>query len=647
MTDNAHGSRPQFSMFARVVAACVCLTTLLLLECAVHAAAAPLPANSPVLPPGLMGVVKDPNGKSVAGVNVAAQSAEQLFITSVFTDESGEYVFPHLAAGHYKVWAQAKSYSTSRVSVVLDGTRTMIKDFALGRLDNIDPRLDGSDWFESLPEDSAHHKRMKQILFVACTGCHGIDVILNNKFDEPGWKKIVHAMSSATYTGWTGIANKTPAQMGWEGQIIAHHEDELATYLAEMRGPGKSPMVLKPRPGPTGEAARAVITQYNLPGPEQDNVMSWWSGGDWEYGPTTGMHGTVGVHDVLAAPNGTAWFYQSRTTFETNRTLGSLNPQTGEMAAYRLNLPSGRIMYFEQVGPGMGDYARYMWMHTGQDIVRQDLQNEAFMRFPKPAVMGNMPNSTDGDDKGRVWTNGNFGAVFFDPYAPMDPNVQYPGWHLFQQFTPGDGTTYGVTADADDNGWWSESYTDHVGYHNIRTGETKEFLIRDAEFEARKALATEADVTFYDSIGAETWARNSAEPLPYSEMPRRLSADKYGDTVWIPDWAASSLTEINIHTFNVTYHQLPFKQHPYKTTVDAHHNVYTDTQVGDGVYKWSMRDQTWTYYQLPTHGCSSRHMSYDTVREEIWVPCDQANTVDRIQNRSVDDIRALKAAAIR
>jgi streptogramin lyase len=612
-------------------------------------AAAASPASkaaTPMLAPGLMGVVKGPDGKPLAGVNVAAQNSEQLFITSVFTDDRGEYVFPHLVAGHYKVWAQAKTYATDRGTISLDGTQTGVKDFSLGTLENFEAQLDGSDWFDSLPEDTANHKRMKQILFVACTGCHGLDVVLNNRFDEAGWKMVVHSMTAATYTGWTGVADKTPAQMGWEGQIIAHHEDELAKYLAEMRGPGKSPMTLKPRPGPTGEAGRAVITQYNLPGPEQDNVMSWWSGGDWEYGPTTGMHGTVGVHDVLAAPNGTAWFYQSRTTFETNRTLVSLNPDTGKMTAYRLNTPNGRILFVEQVGPGMGPFAKYMWMHTGQDIIRQDLDNNTFMRFPKPAVMGFMPNSSDGDDKGRVWINGTFGAVFFDPYAPMDPNNQYPGWHLFQQLTPGDGTTYGVTADADDNGWWSESYTDHVGYHNLKTGETREFLMRDPGFEARKALATKEDLTFYDSIGAETWARNSAEPLPFSEMPRRLSADKYGNTVWVPNWAASSLAEIDIHTFKVTYHELPYKQHPYKTTVDAHHNVYTDTQVGDGVYRWSMVNKTWTYFQLPTHGCSSRHMSFDTVKEEIWVPCDQSNTVDRIQTRSVEDIRALKAAAV-
>ena len=137
-------------------------------------------AQAPLLPPGLMGVVTGPDGKPLAGVNVAAQESHQLFMTSVFTDEKGQYVFPHLGSGDYKIWAQTKTYATGRGTITLDGTHTGSRDFSLGKLDNFEAQLDGSDWFESLPEDTADHRRMKQILFVACTGCHGVDVILNN-----------------------------------------------------------------------------------------------------------------------------------------------------------------------------------------------------------------------------------------------------------------------------------------------------------------------------------------------------------------------------------------------------------------------------------------------------------------------------------
>jgi hypothetical protein len=40
-------------------------------------------------------------------------------------------------------------------------------------------------------------------------------------------------------------------------------------------------------------------------------------------------------------------------------------------------------------------------------------------------------------------------------------------------------------------------------------------------------------------------------------------------------------------------------------------------------------------------------MSFDDNLNEAWVPCDQADTVDRIQFRTAEQIAALKAAAAR
>jgi hypothetical protein len=33
--------------------------------------------------------------------------------------------------------------------------------------------------------------------------------------------------------------------------------------------------------------------------------------------------------------------------------------------------------------------------------------------------------------------------------------------------------------------------------------------------------------------------------------------------------------------------------------------------------------------------------------EIIWAPCDQANTVDRIKTRSIEEVRSLEAAAVK
>lgn len=379
-----------------------------------------------------------------------------------------------------------------------------------------------------------------------------------------------------------------------------------------------------------------------MPIAERGNEMPWYNGADWMLGPSTGMHGMVGVHDVLVNAAGTAWISQSRTTFETNRTLVRLDPKTGEMKAIRLAGADGKIIFVEQMGP---DPAGNLWMHSTESLIRLNPSNETFTLFPMPRVMGGMANSTDADSKGRVFVNGRFGVAGFDPAEQNRTGVAYPGWHLFQQLTPGNGTTYGVTVDRDDNVWWSESYADKVAKRDMKTGKVSEIDMHDPGYDARKALVTPADLAFYDSIGAETWAANSAEPLPYANMPRRLSADTRGNTVWVPDWADSNLAEIDIHTLKVTYHPLPIRVHPYKTTVDKRHNVWTDTALADAVFKFNPATQEWTMYRLPSHGCGSRHISFDDVRGDLWLPCDQSDKVARFQFRTAGEIRALAAAA--
>ncbi len=593
--------------------------------------------------PGLMGAIKGADGKPLNGIAVTAQASNQMFKTTVYTNEKGEYVFPHLVAGTYKVWAQAVGFTTERTSAMLDGSHSATHDFVLKTLANYEAELTGAEWFAALPDDTASHRRAKQILYVACSGCHGFDVVLNNRFDEAGWLAIIKSMESADYRGYRGGDDISTDQLNWEGQIIRYHRNDLAKYLTEMRGPGHSPMVLKPMARPTGDAARVVVTQYDLPVAERENEMPRYTGDDWMKGYSTGMHGMVGVHDVVADPAGFAWITQSRTTFETNRTLVKLNAQTGEMKVFKLTNSNGGPIFFEQMSSGT-DPTGNLWFHGGGSFVKLDPSTDSFTAYPIPRVFNGTENSIDADSKGRIWANGKSGVVEFDPSELNKSGVMYPGWHLYQQLTPGNGTTYGISADANDNPWWSESYSDIVATRNMKTGKVTEFAMHDAGYDARKALATPPDLAFYDSIGAEIWGGTSADPLPYAEMPRRLAADKNGDTVWVPNWAQSSLAEINIHTMKVTYHELPMRVHPYKTIVDKNHNVYAGIQAGDGVYKFTPATQTWTYYQLPTHGCSLRHMSFDDVRGEAWVPCDQADTVDRIQFRSVGQIQSLEAA---
>src|SRR5579863_10092527 len=65
--------------------------------------------------PSLMGSIKGMDGKPLHGIAITAQASDRTFKTTVYTDDQGEYVFPHLLTGDYKIWAQAVGLTTERV----------------------------------------------------------------------------------------------------------------------------------------------------------------------------------------------------------------------------------------------------------------------------------------------------------------------------------------------------------------------------------------------------------------------------------------------------------------------------------------------------------------------------------------------------
>ena len=50
---------------------------------------------------------------------MSAKQEGTTITTSVYTDESGNYYFPPLAAGKYSIWAQALGFETTKSSVDL------------------------------------------------------------------------------------------------------------------------------------------------------------------------------------------------------------------------------------------------------------------------------------------------------------------------------------------------------------------------------------------------------------------------------------------------------------------------------------------------------------------------------------------------
>ena len=167
-----------------------------------HAQAIPGPSG---VPGGaiLTGTIRSVDGNAMEGIAVSARTAGSRITTSVFTDAEGVYVFPPLANGNYRVWAQTVGYSTGHAEAPLNGSGVVRRDFSLGTasIGEITRQMSGADWFASLPESTIQERRIKQVFKTSCTGCHLPSYVLQNRFDKKGWMTILDYMKTFTVGG--------------------------------------------------------------------------------------------------------------------------------------------------------------------------------------------------------------------------------------------------------------------------------------------------------------------------------------------------------------------------------------------------------------------------------------------------------------
>jgi streptogramin lyase len=585
----------------------------------------------------LTGTIRQAGVQALEGVTVSARAEGRTFTTTVFTDEQGRYFFPKLEAGRYRVWAQAVGFATASADVTIAGAGAVVQPLNLQPIADFSAQLSGAEWLDALPGTTREDRRMKEIFRVNCTECHSPSVALHNRFDEPGWLAILDLMEQATYVGWRGAERPAPGDYERGGGIyrdttIAFHKRELAAWLAKVRGPNSPPLSFKVQPRPRGDAARVVITEYDLP-LDRAEELAWSHGSDWSEGPASGNHGSMGmVHDLIVDNSGNAWLTQSAGN--VNRTVSKLTTATGQITGFKLVGPDGTRA---RSSHGIGrDQKGILWFDTNGSLGRIDPATETIELFTPPRGMGSGASVTvDSDGKGKIWSGTRYGSIWFDPETKK--------WKHFQNATPADGFTYGMTGDADGNGWWSQFNADRVVKGDIKTGKSIEFIMQSPESNARREVSTPADRDFYDAAGALNWG--GINSVPGAEAPRRLGADKNGDTVWVPNYLGMNLASINIRTHQTKYYPLPLPGHPYFVVVDKNHQVWTNLMTDDRVVKFDPKQERWTVYQLPSLGCEPRNIAVDDIRGDVWVPCCRTSRVARMQFRTERQLQALAATS--
>ena len=580
----------------------------------------------------LSGAVASAAGEHLGGVTVSAKADGATITTTVFTGADGHYYFPPMAAAKYRVWAQALSFETAKGEV--DLAADAAQDFTLKPMTDYFRQLPGDLVLAGLPEDDDQDKNMKRIVRTVCTGCHTPSYILQHRFDEPGWSAVLELMKHVNVYGiYQGESHQATG-------VIDHNQKALAVYLAKARGPGDGGAKVTLRPRPSGEAARVVFREYDVPiDPDAGTTVEAIgnNGSDWSLGtPSTLIQG-YGVHDAWLDLDGNIWF----TCNIPNRyvTVAKIDTKTGVMKPLKVAAANGLaapahgltrdpngILWFN-INPGKGGLGRL------------DPKTEKIQVYVPPQGMSPTGGATtvDFDGKGFIWASSPSGALRFDPKEEKFSEFK----SLTYKTNNGTGVTYGLAADRDGNGWWAEMTLDIIGRGDPASGKSTEIKLPPVKAEFDRVSA--ADKAFYAGYAPPDF--NS--PFPWNQGPRRMGADKNGDVLWVGNSWGGTLARIDTKTQEISYVPLPGAQQPYHAVVDSRHDVWTNAWMTDQVLRYDPAAKSWTAFDLPTRGSEVRYVSLleQNGAMQVVLPYFRTRKVAVMSFRSEADMAALKAQA--
>jgi virginiamycin B lyase len=585
----------------------------------------------------LYGAIASPAGQKADGVTVSAKREGSTITTSVYTDATGNYYFPPMPAGKYRVWAQALGFEQSKALVDLSANKR--QDLSLKTITDPEAKwrqLPGELVMASLPEDNADDVIAKQILHNQCNGCHTPSYPLQFRFDEQGWTRIIDLMKAIG-----GAGNRVPDRPAMS--VIQLNEKRLAVYLAKVRGPN-SVMKISERPRPSGEAAHAVWMLYDVPRvdavgakslPAAVNADDNLDGTNWARG-TPSRIGIV-IHDDASDFEGNLWFTANQTNYAV--TVGRVDAKTGEVTYKKVPRANGSGLAATAHGitrDGQGN----LWFNVNpgrNSLGKIEPATGKLTVYPTPEGMQPLGGAVtlDVDGKGMVWASAPAGVLRFNPKT-----LEFTEYKTTQVKRPyGTGGTYGAAGDRNGNGWWAEMGFDTIGKADGATGKVTEIVL--PENRRIKDFLTQQEMAAYGKVTDIS----TGNPYPWAQGPRRMGTDKNGDVLWVGDSWGSTLARIDTNTNAVK--MIPFPtpaMQPYHIAVDSKHNVWGDLWTNDQIFKYDPAADKWTTFELPVRGTELRHISVDEHGGvlKITMPVYRVNAMGVMTIRSDADIAQLK-----
>lgn len=458
----------------------------------------------------------------------------------MFTDKAGRYSVSHLWPGTYRLRARRIGFDDQMLSS-LEIAKSPKNNFMLTAREDFSDQLPASSWFALIPFTSTSAREQFKL---DCLVCHQIGSNQTRKTrDNQEWTDVIKWMRSLY------------AQAA-EGPAATQTDNERTETLLAWSKSG-SPRI-ESWPSVTGEAARAVITEFDIGRPDSY------------------------CHDLEVDRQGIAWAVDIGQD-----ALYKLDPQTGTVTTYQIpaaespKIPWSFAAYNTRVGPHSieADQQGRLWITLafGNKLACFDPQTERFhfWTVPAPAVY---PHTLRVDAHGNIW----FTIYISGHIGKFDPKTER--FTIYTPPNPG-GTHYGIAIAPDGNVWYSQLYGQRIGRLDPRTGFFKEY--KTPGLGPRRLEVDSKGTVWIPEYGAGLIARFDPKSERFQEY--ELPTGKVGEA-------------------------------PYALGIDRKDKVWICGTVSDTIIKFDPSTTKFVVFPLPERVTFTREIEFDysSARMSVW-----------------------------
>jgi len=558
----------------------ISLATLALQVAIVSAGAAPEVAGS----------VREVGGAPIVGAMVSFLAGDPLRVTTVFTNDAGEFSTSAVAVGgDATVRVRRIGYRDLREPVALGAGKPLAFTLAA----ETDPaaaaeQLPANRWFALVLEKFENASQREEFVR-QCTYCHQQGSAATRVPREDWqWEKVLTLMARLGGT----LSPEVRAQVPKLFREAYDPKTAVPRLTARLGTPEFAPP-------PPAEVRRAVVDE-------------------WELGIRASMQ-----HDLALHPDGRVYSVDM-----LQDTLYRLDPASGDVRAFRIpddGVPLGGVFGGEdaptipnasahvgphslQIGP---DGAVWITLALGNRIARFDPKTEKFELHALEE--GFYPHTLRLDARGRVWftiaVSNHVGM--YDPAAKKMQIIRVPAGSFAQEVALRALPYVAAAANA---------------FDVDLSGLAAESGANGAPVPYGIDIAPDGGVWFSQlnqhrlgRIDPETFAIEMID-TPFS-APRRLRFDSHGQ-LWIPGFSSSLIARFDPKTKAFREYPLPISplgsETPYALHVDRSSDaVWICGTNSDSLIRFEPKSEKFTVYPLPTRVTYTREIDFD-AEGRVW-----------------------------